>query len=193
MRISDWSSDVCSSDLAISKGNGASGAFAILTELKRRLAEIAQAKALTSQLSAGVFCDQLDVDGAGLARQAELGSPHKAWQYRVARHGLDQPDGRIVRTGFPFPFFGITDLKRRIGDEDLARLLGNRPAGELVDEPGLARGKEAHPVRGKLRRHRDVDVPAHRFMGDRESIVGIGARDLQIGRASCRERVCTYV
>src|SRR3546814_3814804 len=88
MRISDWSSDVCSSDLAISKGNGASGAFAILTELKRRLAEIAQAKALTSQLSAGVFCDQLDVDGAGLARQAELGSPHKAWQYRVARHGL---------------------------------------------------------------------------------------------------------
>src|SRR3546814_5928075 len=100
MRISDWSSDVCSSDLparrenitAISKGNGASGAFAILTELKRRLAEIAQAKALTSQLSAGVFCDQLDVDCAGLARQAELGSPHKAWQYRVARHGLDQPD-----------------------------------------------------------------------------------------------------
>src|SRR3546814_18280552 len=87
MRISDWSSEVCSSDLAclrlplfqpslaedeegaghparrenitaISKGNGASGAFAILTELKRRLAEIAQAKALTSQLSAGVFCDQ---------------------------------------------------------------------------------------------------------------------------------------
>src|SRR3546814_19709723 len=93
MRISDWSSDVCSSDL-----------------LKRRLAEIAQAKALTSQLSAGVFCDQLDVDGAGLARQAELGSPHKAWQYRVARHGLDQPDGRIVRTGLPCPLFGLTEI-----------------------------------------------------------------------------------
>src|SRR3546814_14545724 len=84
MRISDWSSDVCSSDLAISKGNGASGAFAILTELKRRLAEIAQAKALTSQLSAGVFCDQLDVDGAGLARQAELGS-HRSEERRVGK------------------------------------------------------------------------------------------------------------
>src|SRR3546814_8887254 len=53
----------------------------------------------------------------------------------------------------------------------------------------LARGKEAHPVRGKLRRHRDVDVPAHRFMGDREIIVGIGARDLRnVGKAIVDER-----
>src|SRR3546814_8516310 len=77
----------------------------------------------------------------------------------------------------------ISDWSSDVCSSDL------RPAGELVDEPGLARGKEAHPVRGKLRRHRDVDVPAHRFMGDREIIVGIGARDLRnVGKAIVDER-----
>src|SRR3546814_11368671 len=137
MRISDWSSEVCSSDLAclrlplfqpslaedeegaghparrenitaISKGNGASGAFAILTELTRRLAEIAPAKALTSQLSAGVFCDQLDVDGAGLARQAEPGPPHKAWPSRRPPPGVAHPARRLRRAGVPVPSFALT-------------------------------------------------------------------------------------
>src|SRR3546814_7497004 len=151
MRISDWSSDVCSSDLA--------GSLAVLLRRKERIEDAAED--LGRYPAAGIGNREHDViarrhfgifAGIELVEILVRGLDRET---TPVRHGVELVDGKIGERRF---------YLRRIGDRD----------------PELVR-----------QHHLDLDLLAERAPQQASSA---GDQIVEeIGRASCRERVCQYV
>ena len=98
-------------------------------------------------------------------------------------------DRGVFRAGFGLPFCRLALCQCGVGDEKLGRFLAAQAAGEPVNVARFTGSKEADARRRELRRHGDIDVPAHRLVRHLEVVVGKAARDLRdIGKAVIDER-----
>src|SRR3546814_514985 len=168
MRISDWSSDVCSSDLPLARPRTGSADRPQLEGLAHGGLDLTEREALQ---------EPQDLDVFALAGGAVVAGPQAGFQEAAqGGEGLGQVPllergGLVERADLVFE---QRQVVQRIEDQVLS-LIGSLVAG---DDLGGAADNDP------------LDIAA-----DKHLTVAIGHRDgiVEIGRASCREKVWQYV
>src|SRR3546814_5260438 len=192
MRISDWSSDVCSSDLA-HPCRCPSGAPAVL----RRRGVGAVRFAITALGSTGGRTVGQVVNA--IVRYLEPRTPTTPSMDRSAPRvpsGEGPASYYSDRGTEPGRWLGVTaretGLIGPVDPHDFARVLAGRDprtGGRLVSASGSA-GRR--PTLG-VGQHTATSPSGEAIYRETDAGAALGLEPREIGRASCRERVCQYV